>query len=325
MDILKLIKEKAQEKKNKILLVEGEDPRIIEGASIAVKEGICNPALLGNKETVEKTAKENNLSLEGIEIIDYTNYPDIDKLAEQLAELRKHKGLTKEKAKELLKNPNYFGALLLKLDKVDGAVGGCKFSSAEWMRPVFQVVGTKKEVPIVSAISFFIIKDKVFFISDTDFNIKPDKDKLAQIAINAADFVKGLGIEPKVALLSYSTKGSGEHPSLTFIREALAIVKEKRPDMLIDGELQVDAAINSDAAKKKCPDSVLKGEANTLIFPDITVGNVLTHSLIQFTDYRFYGAFPVGLAKPIMNGGRSFTPKQVYDAITACAMECNLK
>jgi phosphate acetyltransferase len=325
MDILKLIKDRALEKSNKILLIEGEDERVIEAASMAVKEKVCRPTLLGDRGKIEKAAKEKGISLDGVEVLDYENHPEIDEYAERLAELRKHKGLTKEKAKELLKNPNYFGALMLKLGECDGAVGGCKFSTAEWMRPVFQIIGTKEGVKTVSAVCFFIVKDRVLFFSDTDFSIKPDTEQLAQIAINAADFVKGIGVGPKVALLSYSTKGSGEHPSLQPIRDALEIVKKKRSDILIDGELQLDAAINPEAAKKKCPDSVLKGEANVLVFPDITVGNVLTHGLMQLTDYKFYGSFPVGLAKPIMNGGRSFNAKEIFDAITACAMECNLK
>lgn len=324
MDILKLIEKKAKAKSRKILLIEGEDDRLIEAASMAAKNKICKPTLLGNRKNIEKTAKEKNIDLNGVEILEYEAHPKLSEFAEKLYELRKHKGMTAPQAKELLKNPNYFGALMVKLGYYDGALGGCKYSTAEWMRPVFQIIGAKKSVPVVSAICFFIIKGKPYFFSDTDFNIVPDENQLAQIAINAADFVKGLGIEPKVSLLSYSTKGSGEHESLSLIRNALKLVKEKRKDIIIDGELQLDASINPDAARRKCPDSVLKGEANTLIFPNITVGNVLIHGLTQWTDYQFFGSFPIGLEKPVMNGGRSFNAKQIYDLITACAMECNL-
>lgn len=310
-----MIEKKAKQNLKKILLIEGEDERVIKAAKLAAKGKVCIPVLLANINSNSK----------GIETIDYKNHPELKTFAKELYELRKHKGMTIEKAKELLKNPNYFGALMLKLGKVDGAVGGCKFSTAEWMRPVFQIIGTKEGVKTVSAVCFFIVKDKVYFFSDTDFNIKPDNEQLAQIAINAADFVKGIGIKPKVALLSYSTKGSGEHESLQPIREALAIIKKKRADIIIDGELQFDAAINPDAAKKKYPGSAIKGDANVLIFPDITVGNVLIHALTQLTNYRFFGSFPVGLTKPIMNGGRSFDAKQILDVITACAMECNLE
>ena len=325
MDILNLIKEKAQQKTNKILLVEGEDGRVVKAASLAVEEGICDPVLLGNKDMIIKAAAKKGASLDSITIVDYLNHPKLDEYAEKLAEIRSHKGLTVEKAKELLKNPNYFGALMLKLGEVDGAVGGCKYSSADWMRPVFQIIGAKEKGKIISAICFFIIKDKTYFFADTDFNIKPDAKQLSQIALNAASFVKGLGIEPKVAFLSYSTKGSGEHESLTLIRDALEYTKLKDPNLIVDGEMQLDAAVNPDAAAKKCPDSVLKGDVNTMIFPDIAVGNVLIHGLSQWTDYRFFGSFPIGLAKSVMNGGRSFDAKQIYDIITGCAMQTNLK
>lgn len=325
MDILKLIKEKAQEKINKILLVEGEDERIVKGASMAVEEKICNPILLGNKETIIKAASKKNANLDGITILDYKNHPELDEFAEKLAELRKHKGLTVKEAKELLKNPNYFGALMVKLGKADGAVGGCKFSTADWMRPVFQIIGRKKGVSVVSGCVIVMYDDKPYFISDSDFNIVPDSGQLAQIAINAAGFAKGLGVKPKIALLSYSTKGSGEHPSLEKIREALEIVKEKKPELAIDGELQFDVAVDPSHAKRKCPDSIIQGDANVLIVPDITSANILIHFIDQWTEYKFYGTFALGLEKPVGNGGRGFTPEQVKDLIASCAMQCNLK
>lgn len=325
MDILTLIKNKAKEKKNKILLIEGEDNRIIKAASMAVKDKICQPVLLGDEELIKKIAAKDGVDLNGIEILEYKGHPKLNEFAQQLYKLRKHKGLTLEKAKELLQNPNYFGALMLKLGLYDGAVGGCKYSTAEWMRPVFQVIGTKKGVTTVSAICIAHIKDKVYFFSDTDFIIKPEKEQLAQIAVNAAKFVNGLGIIPKIAVLSYSTKGSGEHPSLQLIRDSILIVREKHKEIIIDGELQLDAAINPDAAKRKGADAILHGDANVLIFPDITVGNVLLHALMQWTDCKVFGSFPVGLSKPVANGGRSMTAEQICDIITACAMLANLR
>lgn len=324
MDIVKLIEKKAKEKKRKILLIEGEDDRVIEAASMAARDNICKPTLLGKRTVIERIADKKKIKLSGVDIWEFADFPESDKFAEQLYELRKHKGMTLGEAKKLLKNSNYFGALLLKLGKFDGAVGGCVFNTAEWMRPVFQIIGKKEGVSIVSAICIVPIKDKVFFFSDTDFNIRPNEEELAQIAINASDFVNSLGIKPKVALLSYSSKGSGEHESLGLIRNALKIAKDKRKELVIDGELQLDASINPESAKKKSPDSVLKGEANVLIFPDITVGNVLIHALNQWTDYQFFGSFPIGLQKSVMNGGRSFSAQRIYDVIKGCAMECNL-
>jgi len=321
MDILKLMKDKAQEKVSKILLIEGDEDRVIKAAELAVKEKICQPVLLGKKEDIYKSASKCGAHLDGIAIQEFS--PTDEDVAE-LVKLREHKGMTAEIAKETLKDPNAYGALLLKQKKYDAALGGCKFSTAEWMRPVFQIVGKKEGVKTVSSVCFMVMKGRTIFYSDTDFIIKPDTETLAQIALNAAEFVKWVGVEPKLALLSYSTKGSGEHPSLQTIRDALEIVKKKNPDLIIDGEMQVDAAINPKAAEKKCPDSPLRGDANTLIFPDITVGNVLIHSLVQLTNYEFYGSFPVGLARPVVNGGRSMNPTEIYRLILGAAMEANM-
>lgn len=320
MNILEQIKEKAQSKQRRVLLVEGEDERMLKASVKAVQQNICIPVLLASKDVIVKSSSRLGLSLDGIDIMEHkVTQKDID----DLVELREHKGMTAGKAAELLKDPNHFGALKLKQGMVDGAIGGCKYSSADWMRPVFQIVGPKKGVSLISAVCFMIVKDKPYFFSDTDFVIVPTYQQIAQIAMNAAGFVRGVGIEPKVAMLSYSTHGSGEHESLADIRAALELVKKKQPELVVDGEMQFDAAINPDAAQRKCPDSPLKGEANTLIFPNITVGNVMIHALSQWTDYEFYGSFPVGLSKPVINGGRSFSPDDIYNALAACAMQCN--
>ncbi len=325
MAIMDLIKEKAKKKINKIAMIEGEDERVIEAANIALKEKIAKPVLIGEESKIKQVAKKHKLSLDGIEIIDYKNYKDIDKLAEKLYDLRKHKGLTLEEAKEWLKNPNYFGALITKIGLVDGVVGGCKFSTAEYMKPVFQVIGKRKGVLLVSGVFMMEHKGRIIILSDGDFNIVPNAEELAQIAINAADFAKGFGFKPKVAMLSHSTKGSGEHPILEKIRKAIDIVKEKRSDIIIDGELQFDAAYNADAAKRKCPDSPIKGDANVMIFPDIMSANIFAHSLLQLTDMPFIGTFAVGLDKIAVNGGRGNNAEQINNCIMYCAMQINME
>lgn len=325
MSIMELIKEKAKKRLNRIALIEGEDERVIEAANIALKEKIAKPVLIGEENKIKEIAKKHNLSLDGIEIIDYKNYKEIDNLTEKLYELRKHKGLTLEKAKEWLKNPNYFGALITKLGMVDGVVGGCKFSTAEYMRPVFQVIGKRKDVLLVSGVFMMEHKGRIVVMSDGDFNIMPNEEQLAQIAINAAEFAKGFGLKPKVAMLSHSTKGSGEHPILERIRKATEIVKQKKPDLVIDGEMQFDAAYNPDAAKRKCPDSVIQGDANVLIFPDIVSANIFAHSMLQLTDIPFIGTFAVGLDKIAVNGGRGYGADKIADCIMNCAMQINMK
>ena len=321
MDVEQKIVKIAKKRSVRILLVEGEDERVLSAAAISVREGTAAPVLLGNKQRIISMAARRNINLNGMDIIEHIV---LDDDIDSLALLRKEKGVTREKAAELLKDPNYFAALKLKRGKADGALGGCLYSTAQWMRPVFQVIGKADGVSIISAICFVKLEDRTLFFSDTDFVIQPTYQELAQIALNAADFVEKLGIIPKIGLLSYSTHGSGEHPSLDKIRSALDLVRKTRKDLVIDGEIQFDAATNPKSAQRKCPDSPLNGEANILIFPDITVGNVLIHALTQLTGFKMYGSFPVGLAKPVINGGRSWNDRQVADAITACAAEVNL-
>ena len=325
MSIMELIRKKAKKKMNKIALIEGEDERVIEAAGIALKDKIAKPVLIGEEKKIKEIAKKHNLSLNGIEVIDYKNYKGINKLAEKLYELRKHKGMTLEEAKMLLKNPNYFGALITKLGIVDGVVGGCRFSTAEYMKPVFQVIGKRKGVLLVSGVFVIEHKGRVTILSDGDFNIMPSEEELAQITINAADFAKGLGFKPKIAMLSHSTKGSGEHPILERIRKAIEIVKQKRKDIIIDGEMQFDAAYNKNSAKRKCPKSVIHGDANVMIFPDIMSANIFAHALAQLTDIPFIGTFAVGLDKIAVNGGRGYNAKQIAQCIMYCAMQVNMR
>ncbi|MFH1848923.1 MAG: phosphate acyltransferase [archaeon] len=325
MDIQSLIKNKARSEVRQILLIEGEDERVVKAASLAAEERICEPVLLGRKELIVKAASKAGANLDGVGIEEYHNHAETEAMAEKLCELRKKKGLKIDQAKNMLKDPNYFGAMLVKLGKYDGAVGGCSYSTAAWMRPVFQIIGTKEGIGTVSAVCMMVIKDKLYFFSDTDFVIEPDSAQLADIAVNASDFAKALGVNAKVALLSYSTHGSGEHPCLEHIREAMQNINKRRPDIVIDGEIQLDAAVSVAAAEKKCSGSILKGDANVLVFPHITVGNVLIHAMNQWTDYELYGSFPQGLGKAIMNGGRSFDARQICDTIAGCAMQVNLK
>ena len=324
-DIKEIIKQKAKKSLKRILLIEGEDERIIEAAALAVKEKVAKPILIGNDAKIKAAAKKVKADLKGITIIDYKKFKNKEKFARKLYELRKHKGLTLPEAKKLLENPNYFGAMLLKMGYADGNVGGCKFSTAEHMRPALQVLGTKQGTKTVSGVFFIMAEDRTFVFSDSDINIIPDEGQLAEIAINANDCAKAVGFKPKVALLSHSTKGSGEHPSLESIRNALKIVKQKRPDIIIDGELQFDAAVNPFAAKQKCPDSVIKGDANVLIFPSIESANINLHALHQLAkNLTDFGSIIWGLSKPVTNGGRSWSYKEVFDAICVCAFQANL-
>ncbi|HIH43241.1 TPA: phosphate acetyltransferase [Candidatus Woesearchaeota archaeon] len=325
VDIVNLIKERARKHLKKVLLVEGEDDRIIEAASKAVAEKLAKPILLGDERIIKNIAKDKQISLVGIEILDYKKLDDLNsRYAKQLHELRKAKGMELEEAQHLIQNPNYFGTLYVRLGKADAVVGGCKFTTAEFMKPAFQVIGKRKDVVCASGVSAIVMADSVIFLSDTDFSIKPSVEELAQIAMNAAECAQSLGFIPKVALLSHSTKGSGEHPSLLPIREALAIVKKKRPELIIDGEMQADAAISPNSARRKCPGSVIQGDANVLIFPDIFSANISCHLLHQLAKIEIFGSFAWGMDKPVTNGGRGYNADEILNVIATAAFQANL-
>ncbi|MBI2136095.1 phosphate acetyltransferase [Candidatus Woesearchaeota archaeon] len=325
VDLVNLIKERARKHLKRVLLVEGEDDRIIEAASKAVAQKLAKPILLGDERIIKNIAKDKQISLDGIEILDYKKFDDLNsKYAKQLYELRKAKGLGLEEAQRLMQNPNYFGTLYVRLGKADAVVGGCKFTTAEFMKPAFQVIGKRKDVVCASGVSAIVMGDRVIFLSDTDFSIKPSVEELAQIAMNAAECAQSLGFTPKVALLSHSTKGSGEHPCLQPIREALAIVKKKRPELIIDGEMQADAAISLNSAKRKCPGSVIQGDANVLIFPDIFSANISCHLLHQLAKIEIFGSFAWGMDKPVTNGGRGYNADEILNVIATAAFQANL-
>ena len=325
VDIVNLIKERAGKHLKKVLLVEGEDDRIIEAASKAVAQKLAKPILLGDEKIIKNIAKDKKISLEGIEILDYKRLDDLNsRYAKQLHELRKAKGMELEEAQNLIQNPNYFGTLYVRLGKADAVVGGCKFTTAEFMKPAFQVIGKRKDVVCASGVSAIVMADRVIFLSDTDFSIKPSVEELAQIAMNAAECAQSLGFTPKVALLSHSTKGSGEHPSLQPIREALALVKKKRPELIIDGEMQADASISPNSAKRKCPSSVIQGDANVLIFPDIFSANISCHLLHQLAKIEIFGSFAWGMDKPVTNGGRGYNADEILNVIATAAFQANL-
>ncbi len=325
INIVALIKDCARKHLKRVLLVEGEDDLIIEAASKAVAEKLAKPVLLGDERIIKNIAKDKKINLDGIEILDYKKLDDLNsKYAKQLYELRKAKGLELEEAQRLIQNPNYFGTLYVRFGKADAVIGGCKFTTAEFMKPAFQVIGKRKDVVCASGVSAIVMDDKVIFLSDTDFNIKPSVEELAQIAMNAAECAQSLGFTPKVALLSHSTKGSGEHPSLQPIREALAIVKKKKPELIIDGEMQADVAINPNSAKRKCPDSVIQGDANILIFPDIFSANISCHLLHQLAKIEIFGSFAWGMDKPVTNGGRGYNADEILNVIATAAFQANL-
>jgi phosphate acetyltransferase len=325
MDLIKIMEEKAKIKPVKIVVCEGWDERCLQATENITKNKLADIILLGDPDELNEKAKKLNVNISKAKIVDFKNDEKLKKeLTEKLVELRKHKGMTIEEADKLIQDENYFGCIYCYAGYSDGVAGSAIGSTAALMRPALQIL--RKKDSLVSEVSFLNdVKNKRMFIgTDFSLNINPNAQELAQIASNAIESAKSFGIKPKVALLSYSTKGSGgEGPDIHIIREAVKLVKEKDQNILIDGELQVDAAVNPKAAKRKCPDSPLKGEANILIFPNLISSNIFIHGMGQFSEMTFDFTILSGLAKPVAILGRSMPLEGLRNMIVSVAMQAN--
>lgn len=323
-DLIKVMENIARKKPVKVVICEGWDERCITSASYVLKEKLAKIVLLGDPKLIKEKAKKLNADIKDAEILDFKKSKLKKEFAEKLVELRKHKGMVLEEAKKLVENENYFACLYVYCGYADAVAGSAICPTAELMRPALQIL--RKQDTLVSEISVLddVKNKRILFGSDFSLNIEPNAEELAQISLNAANCARRFGITPKVAILSFSTKGSGgDVPLLKPIKDAVSIVNQKEPKLIIDGEMQVDAAVNKDAARRKCPDSPLKGEANVLIFPNLTAANIFAHSMLQFGEMKLFFTILEGLAKPVAIFGRSTDAETKRNMIVGCAMQVN--
>ncbi len=319
-EILKVLKND----RRKIVFTEGEDPRILEAAARLKADDIMDILLCGNPETIKTAAAAGCFNIDGIEILDPANYPEMDAMVDKMVELRKGK-MTPEECRDLLKKGNYFGTMLVKMGKADGLLGGATYSTADTVRPALQIVKTKPGAHLVSS-SFILVRgDERIAMGDCAINIDyPDtvdkegnvtlkgSDKLAEVAVETARTAKFFGIDPKVAVLSFSTKGSGKGGTVLLSREATEKAKELAPDLAIDGELQFDAAVSPVVAATKCKGSPVAGQANTFIFPGIEAGNIGYKIAQRLGGFEAYGPILQGLNAPINDLSRGCNADEVY-------------
>jgi len=299
----------------KIVFTEGEDPRILEAATRLVADGIMDVLLCGDPEKVKAAAAAGGFKLDGIEIADPKNYPGMDIMVETMVDLRKGK-MTAEECRAALQKGNYFGTMLVKMGKADGLLGGATYSTADTVRPALQIVKTKPGNKLVSS-CFIMYREtekgvEKYAMADCAININPDEDGLAEIAVETARTARVFGIDPKVAMLSYSTKGSGKGESVDMMRNATEKVKAMNPDFEIDGELQFDAAFSPVVAATKAKDSSVAGKANTFIFPDINAGNIGYKIAQRLGGFEAYGPILQGLNAPINDLSRGCNADEVY-------------
>ena len=294
-----------------IVFTEGTDPRIQSAADKLTNNGILSVILLGEKEEVEKAAREGGFNIEKCQILNPETYEEMEPMVEEMVKLRKGK-MTPEQVRAALSKGNYFGTMLVKMGKADCLLGGATYSTADTVRPALQLIKTKPGNKIVSSCFIMVKGDEKLAMGDCAINIDPTEDDLAEIAIETAKTAKIFGIDPKVAMLSYSTLGSGKGESVTKMANATAKVREMAPDIAIDGENQFDAAVSPVVAKVKCQGSPVAGQANTFIFPDISSGNIGYKIAARLGGYEAIGPVLQGLNAPINDLSRGCNADEVY-------------
>lgn len=317
------IRSNAKKYNKKIVLPEGTEQRTLKAANEIIKQGIAKIILLGNKEVIFQLAKENNLMhINEAEIIDPKNNDKKDFYADMLVEIRKKKGLTKPEALKLVENPLYLATLLIKNNEADGEVAGAENATGNVLRPALQIVKTKPGISVVSGAFLLILKDKsygedgILVCADCAVLPNPDENQLAQIAVSTAKTAKAIaGIEPRVAMLSFSTKGSAKNEIVDKVVNATNIAKKMDPSLNIDGELQADAALVEAVAIKKAPDSKIAGKANVLIFPSLEVGNIAYKLVQRLAGAQAVGPVLQGMAAPINDLSRGCSVDDIVNLI----------
>ncbi|MFQ3550077.1 MAG: phosphate acetyltransferase [Armatimonadota bacterium] len=325
-NVMETIYGKAKAAAKKIVLPEAEDPRTITAARKITDEGLAKVVLVNSIDKIEKAASEAGVSVDGCEIIDPSTSAKRESYANAFYEMRKSKGITQEQAFEIVADPLYYGCMMVNEGEADGQVSGATHSTADTVRPALQILKTAPGCKIVS--SFFVMivpnceygENGVFIYSDCGLVINPSAEELSEIAIQSAMTMQNLlGFEPRVAMLCFSTKGSASDPIADKVIEATKIAQEKRPDILIDGELQGDAALVEWIGQKKSPESPVAGRANVLIFPDLNAGNICYKLTERLAKADAYGPVLQGLRKPVNDLSRGCSAEDIVNvaAITA--------
>lgn len=332
MSFIDDIKKRAKEEIKTIVLPEANDIRTLKAVDIMSKDEFCNIVLIGNKEDIINLANENKLDISKAEIIEPNNSEEFETYVNAFYELRKHKGMTIEKARELIADPVFFGMMMVKQEKADGLVSGAAHSTADTLRPALQILKTKPGTKLVSTFVVMSVpnceygENGVFVFSDCGLNQNPNSEELSEIAIASANsFEQIIGKVPKVAMLSYSTYGSAKAEEVDKVRNATNLIKEKMPDLLVDGEMQFDAAIVPDIAKSKAPGSNVAGKANTIIFPDLQAGNIGYKLVERLAKAEAYGPICQGMAKPVNDLSRGCKAEDIVGVVAITCVQAQQK
>ena len=328
MSFIDDMKQKAKKEIKTIVLPEATDVRTLEATEQIGKEEFAKVVLVGNKEEILKVAKENNFDISKAEIVEPKTSEKYEEYSNSFYELRKNKGMTIEKANELMLDPVYFGMMMVKQGDADGLVSGAAHSTADTLRPALQIIKTAPGTKLVSTFSFMVVPNcefgdnGVFVFSDCGLNPNPNAEELSEIAISSASSYKKLtGRDARVAMLSFSSYGSASSPEVEKVQQATAMAKEKDPELALDGELQLDAAIVPEIGQSKAPGSKVAGTANTLIFPDLQAGNIGYKLVERLGKAEAYGPICQGIAKPVNDLSRGCKAADIVGVVAITAVQ----
>ena len=328
MDFLQKMKDTAKQDIKTIVLPEGSEPRTVKAVGTILQEGFANIVLLGKEEDVKAQAVAQGVDISGAKIVDPETSPEFDEYANNFYEMRKKKGMTPEEAKKMMANPLYYGVMMVEVGAADGMVSGAINSTANTLRPALQILKTAPDAKLVSSFMLELVpdceygEDGVFMFADISLEQDPDAEKLSEIALmTAKSFEQLVGAEPKVAMLSYSTYGSAKHDLVTKVQEATKLAKEKAPDLALDGELQLDAAIVPSVGKQKAPESKVAGNANVLIFPGLDAGNIGYKLVQRLAKAEAYGPILQGIKKPVNDLSRGCLWEDIVGVVAITAVQ----
>lgn len=323
LNFIQSVKDKAREEPQKIVFPEGEEERILRATEVILQEKTAHPILIGNPNKIKGNIQELGLKIDlnQVPIENPTNSEKLTEYAAKLYEIRQAKGMTEEEALQTIQKINYFGTMMVHLDEADGLISGTTYSTADTIRPALQIIKTKEKFHKVSGFFFMVMEKRLLMFADAAVTINPNSYDLADIAIDTAETAKRFGIEPRIAMLSFSTAGSARHPYVEKVQEATKMVRHKKPELIVEGEMQVDAALVPEVCARKFPKSKIQGNANILIFPNLDSANISYKLVERLAGAKAIGPLLQGLKKPINDLSRGCSFQDIVDLAAIATIE----